>query len=368
MDPCGPKPGLPPFGGPARAGRAGGRADPVRLTADEREFLDASVAHRDAGVVAERMRHERELTLERRARGRLRGLVAVLAAALVVAASLTALSVSRGREVGHQRDENTINALAGAALSNLGTDPELSVLLALQAIDLGAERGRIVPADTVGALHWAMQEAGVEYPVGRVALPWSPVRSGCEAYSTSHCRPWRMPPAESHALAHIGPVRPVPRHGYVPGPADTFPADLEAEPIKASRRLGPAAVRHAGDIVRRVRRTSGGSASRRVRPLHAADGHRGQVGRQSGYQDYVSDSVAAGGRRHRGPPQPGTVRDLARQGHLIDLGTYVDVDRLKQVQSPYLVSLGTVGDDGSWPASEGSLYGAFVSVNLKSMI
>ena len=43
-----------------------GRDDTVRLTETEREFLDASLAHRDAEAAAERMRHERELTLERR--------------------------------------------------------------------------------------------------------------------------------------------------------------------------------------------------------------------------------------------------------------------------------------------------------------
>ena len=69
------------------------------------------------------MRHERELTLERRARGRLRGLVAVLAAALIVAASLTAVSVSRGREVGRQRDENTINGLTGRRCRTSGPTP-----------------------------------------------------------------------------------------------------------------------------------------------------------------------------------------------------------------------------------------------------
>jgi hypothetical protein len=34
-------------------------ADAVRLTDDEREFLDASIAHRDAAAAAERMRHSR---------------------------------------------------------------------------------------------------------------------------------------------------------------------------------------------------------------------------------------------------------------------------------------------------------------------
>ena len=56
---------------------------------------------------AERMRHERELTLERRARTRLRGLVAVLAAALLVAASLTAVAVNRSREAQRRSDEAT---------------------------------------------------------------------------------------------------------------------------------------------------------------------------------------------------------------------------------------------------------------------
>ena len=60
-------------------------------------------------------------------------------------------------------------------------------------------------------------------------------------------------------------------------------------------------------------------------------------------------------------PQPGTVLDLAREGHLIDLGTYLDLDALRNDQSPYLVSLGTIGDDGSWPASKGATYGVFVS-------
>jgi len=59
------------------------RGDSVRLTDNERDFIGASLAHRDAEAAAERMRHTRELALERRARTRLRGLVAVLAAGQV---------------------------------------------------------------------------------------------------------------------------------------------------------------------------------------------------------------------------------------------------------------------------------------------
>jgi alpha-glucoside transport system substrate-binding protein len=53
---------------------------------------------------------------------------------------------------------------------------------------------------------------------------------------------------------------------------------------------------------------------------------------------------------------------------MIDLGTYLDIEQLKRDQSPYLISLGTLGEDGSWPASSGTTFGAFSDINLKSMI
>ena len=145
----------------------------VRLTENEREFLVASVAHRDAEAVAERMRHERELMLERRARTRLRGLVAVLAAALVLAASLTAVSIGRSREAERRSEESTVAALTSASLSNLNIDPETSVLLALHAVSLSASIDEPVPSETVKALHWAMHQATIEYPVRGGATPVS---------------------------------------------------------------------------------------------------------------------------------------------------------------------------------------------------
>src|SRR5262245_42174097 len=96
------------------------------------------------------------------------------------------------------------------------------------------------------------------------------------------------------------------------------------------------------------------------------------VGQALGEDDafnYVADSIAAGHPPDIAPmPHPGAVRDFARQGHLIDLGTYLDIEELKRDQSPYLISLGTIGEDGSWPASSGTTFGAFLDLNLKSMI
>jgi hypothetical protein len=60
----------------AQVEEATARPDPIRLSDTERDYVDASRARRDAEVAAERIRSDRELALERRARTRLRGLVA----------------------------------------------------------------------------------------------------------------------------------------------------------------------------------------------------------------------------------------------------------------------------------------------------
>jgi alpha-glucoside transport system substrate-binding protein len=89
----------------------------------------------------------------------------------------------------------------------------------------------------------------------------------------------------------------------------------------------------------------------------------------SNVSDWVFESIATGN-----PPElaffgaPGGVVRLAEMGHLMDLGAYLDVEQLKRDQSPYLVSLGTIGADGSWPSSEGATYGAFTELNVKSLV
>jgi DNA-binding SARP family transcriptional activator/ABC-type glycerol-3-phosphate transport system substrate-binding protein len=343
----------------------------IRLTETEREYLDASLARRDAEAAAERMRHAREIRLERRARMRLRGLVAVLAVATMLAASLTVVSVSRSREADRRRDETTIAALTGGALSNLNTDPDLSLLLALHALTASVSRGEPVPAETVDALHWAMQEAGVEYPIadgptnlvagplglrGVIDLPLSVL---AEAARKEVDRPLTSDECERYLEATTCPSLP-----------SAFPADLEAEavdptPTVAGRPLFGAQVTvFAGYDPAAV-----AALRKEFRAFTAETGIEVRLVGNPEFQDYVADSIAAGDPPDIATmPQPGLIRDLARQGHLIDLGTYVDIEELKQAQSPYLVSLGTAGDDGSWPATDGTTFGAFQSLNLKSMI
>jgi serine/threonine protein kinase/ABC-type glycerol-3-phosphate transport system substrate-binding protein len=345
--------------------------DSIRLTDAEREYIDASVSRRDAQAKGERERNDRERRLERRARTRLRGLVAVLAVATLLAASLTVVSVSSSREAERRRDETTIAALTGGVLSNLNTDPDLSLLLALHALNASASRGEPVPAQTVDALHWAMQEAGVEYPVADgqtnlVAGPFGirgvfdlPLSVLAEAARNEVDRPLTSDECERYLEATTCPSLP-----------SAFPANLEAEAVDPTPGVAGRPLFGAQVTVFAGYDPAAVAAFRNeFARFTTQTGIEVRLVGNPEFHDYIVDSIAAGDPPDIATmPQPGLIRDLARQGHLIDLGTYVDIEELKQTQSPYLVSLGTAGDDGSWPATDGTTFGAFQSVNLKSMI
>jgi DNA-binding SARP family transcriptional activator/ABC-type glycerol-3-phosphate transport system substrate-binding protein len=349
--------------------------DTIRLTEPEREFLDASLAHRDAEAAAERMRHARELTLERRARTRLRGLVALLAVALLLASTLTVITVERSREAEAEREASTIAALTGGALSNLSVDPELSLLLALHAVNQSASIGVPAPAETVESLHWAMQEAGVEYPIedGSTNLVAGPL--GIRGVFDL---PLRTLATEARAAVGrtLSPSECDEYFGTTTCPSlpSRFPLSLRGDQVDATPTL------QGKPLFGTQVTVFGGLDPSRFAALRAEfAGFTAETGievRLVGAQlsddagfDYVAESVAAGNPPDIAMiPQPGAVRDFARDGHLIDLGSFLDIDELKDDQSPYLVSLGTLGEDGSWPASEGTTFGAFNTVNLKSMI
>ena len=66
--------------------------------------------------------------------------------------------------------------------------------------------------------------------------------------------------------------------------------------------------------------------------------------------------------------RPALVAELARERLLVDLSTLIDLDGLRAAAGDYLVELGTVGNDGSWPASQGRLYGAPFATEAESLI
>jgi WD40 repeat protein/tetratricopeptide (TPR) repeat protein len=106
----------------------------VELSAEERGFLEASLLRRAEEEVREEHRRQRELALERRSVKRLRALVAVLTASVLVAGTLTAIAVNRNAEAARASRIATARELAAAAAANLPVDRELATLLALESV------------------------------------------------------------------------------------------------------------------------------------------------------------------------------------------------------------------------------------------
>lgn len=330
----------------------------IRFTENEREFLDASLNHRDAEAAAERMRHAHELTLERRARARLRGLVAVLAAGLLVAASLTAIAVNRSGEAQRRRDEATVLGLTGAALSNLRSDPQLSLQLALHAVNLSSELGQAVPAETVEALHWAIQESGIQYPVatGPIATVASPLgfRGVVDlpvSALANHALAFVDREISTRACEHFF------NSSTCPTLPDRFEPGIPSIPLQTTRSDQSL----AGTSVS----IGGLEDDGFVRELEAFADVTGIHIQTSGpdfnrLEDDPNDIEVVA--------QPGWVATLAGERRLIGLGSYLDEEQLERDYGSYLLSLGSVAPDGTWPGEEGTRYGLPVNVSLKSLI
>ena len=145
----------------------------MALTRNERAFLDASLAHRSAVTSAEAARAAREATVERRSKRRLQGMVALFATLAIVAGVLTAVAV------GHQRRSEldariaTGRELAAAAVANLDVDPERSILLALQGVEVTDGIDASLAREVREALHRALWRSRLVVSVpmgGRVAV------------------------------------------------------------------------------------------------------------------------------------------------------------------------------------------------------
>ena len=148
----------------------------LALTGDERAYLDASLAQRATELADEGSRRARETALERRSARRLRALVAVFAAAALIAASLTAVATSQRREAERGARVAAARELAAASVANLEVDPELSVLLAIQAVQTTRSGDGTVLPEAQDALHRAVTASRLELQVPGLGglLAWSP--------------------------------------------------------------------------------------------------------------------------------------------------------------------------------------------------
>ena len=142
----------------------------------ERAYLKASVDQRDREREEEERRRERETRIERRSARRLRGLVAVFAAATLIAGSLTVVATRQSVRAERQARIATARELAAAAVTNLEADPELSVLLATQAVETTRTSDGTVLPEAEEALHRAVVGSRLVLKVPGLGglLAWSP--------------------------------------------------------------------------------------------------------------------------------------------------------------------------------------------------
>jgi WD40 repeat protein/DNA-binding SARP family transcriptional activator len=124
----------------------------------ERDFLQASLAEREAGRAEEEVRSRRQEALERRAVNRLRALVVVLAVAVAVAAGLSIYAFHQSDNSRREARIASARQLAAASVANIDVDPELSLLLAMRAVEGASVNGSPLP-DAVDALHRALAAA-----------------------------------------------------------------------------------------------------------------------------------------------------------------------------------------------------------------
>ena len=144
--------------------RRGPRSTDLSIGRPERAYLKASVDQRDREREEEERRRAREARIERSVR-RLRGLVAVFAAAALVAAALTVVATNQSDKAERKARIAKARELASAAVANLEFDPELSVLLASEAVRTTRSVDGTVLADAEVALHRAVVASRLELEV-----------------------------------------------------------------------------------------------------------------------------------------------------------------------------------------------------------
>ena len=128
----------------------------IHLTASERELVERSIDQRDAERAADEARRKHELDVERKSVRRLRWLVGATTIAVLVVGALSVFAMNRSREAVSNEREARARELANAARNNLTTDPELAVLLALEAVDATRSAEGHVLREAEEALHLAV--------------------------------------------------------------------------------------------------------------------------------------------------------------------------------------------------------------------
>jgi WD40 repeat protein/transcriptional regulator with XRE-family HTH domain len=175
-------------------------ANDERLNAAERAFLAASVAQEQHEVLEREAQRERELQAaqklsveqaqraeeQARAAKQLRRRALLLGAALLgvvllagVAGALGPQAKAHASAAEAQRQAALAREVAGSAINNLATDPERSILLALQALQISTAGDQPLLVEVEDALHRAVQTSRLRSTLrGHDGGLWALARSG----------------------------------------------------------------------------------------------------------------------------------------------------------------------------------------------
>jgi len=142
----------------------------IHLTASERELVDRSIDQRDAERADDEARRKHELDVERKSVRRLRWLVGATTIAVLVVGVLSVFAINRSREAVSNEREARARELANAARSIVTADPELAVLLALEAVDATRSAEGYVLREAAEVLHLALNSQRL---VGEATGEWA---------------------------------------------------------------------------------------------------------------------------------------------------------------------------------------------------
>jgi WD40 repeat protein/DNA-binding SARP family transcriptional activator len=142
----------------------------LAIAQGEREFLDASLDLAEVERAAEEERTARERILERRSLRRLRTAVAVFAVAALVAAGLTVVATRQSERAEAEARVASAGELAAASIANLENDQQLSLLLAIEAVQRTRSVDGSVQREAEEALHRAVTASRI--------VRWVPGSSG----------------------------------------------------------------------------------------------------------------------------------------------------------------------------------------------
>jgi ABC-type glycerol-3-phosphate transport system substrate-binding protein len=344
-------------------------APPVDVTAEERDLLTASeeadLRRRETQVRQER----RDVQLRRRS-----VFLVGLAALTAVVVALGAVAVVQERRASDLADRIQLTAearrLSREAQLHVREDPELALVLAVEAARVTAGRGEVVP-EAMDALHAGIQAVRVQYPVrsadvaaragvgGGVFLlpPDDLIRLAQDQLSGD------LSDTECQAAGLSGcpnPSRPLPEGLAIAGGSDQYAGPPSAQPLAGTQ----VTVVVPGEAVER----------------EALEANFEDFSRETGIEviaaaprdvDFSTASAwldAASGDADIGiPPHPGMIPELAAGGAM-DLTRYLDRPDLEAAWGPYLADLMTVGPDASWPSATGSVFGIWHNFHAKSVI